>query len=141
VSAEDIYQEALVRLSREATGAGRLEAPGGSAVVDNPLCGDRVTVEVRVEGGRVVALAHEVRGCLLCQAAAAILGRLGPGSTGAELAGAGRALAEMLEGAPPPAGRFAELALFEPVRGVKSRRRCALLPFEALGEAIARAGS
>ncbi|MBI5067098.1 MAG: iron-sulfur cluster assembly scaffold protein [Deltaproteobacteria bacterium] len=135
-----MYHDALVRLSREATGAGRLEAPGGTAVVDNPLCGDRVTVDVRLEGGKVAALAHEVRGCLLCQASAAILGRLGPGSTGEEIAAAREGLVAMLDGAPPPAGRFAELAVFEPVRSVKSRRRCAVLPFEALGEAIARAG-
>lgn len=140
MSAEDIYHEALVRLSREATGAGKLQAPEGSAVVDNPLCGDRVTMEVRLEGGRVAALAHEVRGCLLCQASATILGRLGPGCSGEEIAAARQGLVAMLEGAPPPAGRFAELAVFEPVRAVKSRRRCAVLPFEALGEAIAQAG-
>jgi len=59
VSAEDLYHEALVRLAREAVGAGALPAPAGgtltaalhgSATVDNPLCGDRVTMEVRVEG-------------------------------------------------------------------------------------------
>ena len=139
MSAEDIYHEALVRLSREATGAGRLDAPGGTAVVDNPLCGDRVTVDVRMEGGRVAALAHEVRGCLLCQASAALLGRLGPGSSAEEIAAAREGLVAMLEGAAPPEGRFAGLAVFEPVRSVQSRRRCAVLPFEALGEAIARA--
>jgi len=140
VSAEDIYHEALVRLSRQATGAGHLEAPGGSAAVDNPLCGDRVTMEVRLEGGRIAALAHQVRGCLLCQAAASMLGRLGPGSTGGEIALARAGLVAMLEGGPAPTGRFAELSVFEPVRAVKSRRRCAVLPFEALGEAVARAG-
>lgn len=140
MKAEDIYHEALVRLSREAVGAGHLGSPDGSATVDNPLCGDRVTVEVALEGGRIAALAHEVRGCLLCQAAASILGRLGPGATAAEIEAARAGLVAMLDGGPAPAGRFAELSVFEPVRAVKSRRRCAVLPFEALGEAVARAG-
>jgi nitrogen fixation NifU-like protein len=134
---DDLYQQALVRLARAATGAGRLEAPGASATVDNPLCGDRVTVELRLEGGRVAALAHRVRGCILCEASASILGSAAPGRTPAELASAGEVLAAMLRSqAPPPQGPFSGLAVFEPVRGVPSRHRCALLPFEALAQAL-----
>jgi nitrogen fixation protein NifU and related proteins len=137
VTAEAIYHEALVRLARDAAGAGRLDAPAASATVDNPLCGDRVTVEVRVEAGRIASLAHRVRGCVLCQASASLLGRMGPGSTPAEVEAARAALIALLEaGAAAPPGRFAELSVFEPVRAVRSRHRCALLPFEALREAL-----
>lgn len=134
----DLYHQALVRLARAADGAGRLGGASAGATVDNPLCGDRVTVEVRLEGGRVAALAHRVRGCILCQASASLLGRGAPGRTPAELAAAHAALAALLRsGAPPPPGPFADLALFAPVRAVPSRHRCALLPFEALARALA----
>jgi nitrogen fixation NifU-like protein len=140
VSAEDVYHEALVRLARAATGEGRLERADGAATVDNPLCGDEVTVEVALRDGRVAALAHRVRGCLLCRAAAAVLGSAAPGASLAELARAGDELAALLrDGAPAPAGAFAALAAFTPVRAVPSRHRCALLPFEALRAALARA--
>lgn len=137
----DLYHQALVRLARAADGAGRLEGAAAAATVDNPLCGDRVTVEVRLEGGRVGALAHRVRGCLLCQASASLLGRAAPGRTPAEIREAQAALSALLRsGAPPPGGPFADLSLFTPVQAVPSRHRCALLPFEALARALSEAG-
>lgn len=140
MSAEDLYHARLVRLAREAAGAGALTRPDGSATLDSPLCGDEVTVEVTLAGGRIAALAHRVRGCVLCQAAASVIGRAGPGATTGELHDARASLADMLErGGPAPEGRFAELAAFEPVAAVPSRRGCALLPFDALAQALARA--
>ncbi|MCB1832693.1 MAG: iron-sulfur cluster assembly scaffold protein, partial [Geminicoccaceae bacterium] len=59
---EDLYQEALVAMAKSGVGAGRLEAPDGTATADNPLCGDRVTVDVRMDGDRVQELAHKTRG-------------------------------------------------------------------------------
>jgi nitrogen fixation NifU-like protein len=139
VSAE-VYHDALVALAREATGAGRLPAPAASATRDNPLCGDRVTFEVRVADGRVEALAHQVRGCLLCQASASFLGGHAAGHRRADLASARSGLAALLaDGTPLPAGAWAGLALFEPVGAVKSRHGCVLLAFDALDDALAGA--
>jgi NifU-like protein involved in Fe-S cluster formation len=42
------------------------------------------------------------------------------------------------DGARAPGGAFAELELFSPVREVRSRHACVLLPFEALREALGR---
>jgi nitrogen fixation NifU-like protein len=140
VNAEDLYNDALVGLAKARTGAGRLEAPAGEATLDNPLCGDRVTMEVRLAQGRVEALAHRVRGCVLCEAAASLLGRAAPGRTAAELEAARRAAEALLrDGAPVPEGPFGGLAAFAPVRAVPSRHTCVLLPFEALRAAIAGA--
>lgn len=141
MTSDSLYHEALVRLARSAVGAGRLEAADATAALDNPFCGDEVTIDVRLRAGCIEALAHRVRGCLLCEAAASLLGRAAPGSTAAEVREAhGRAAAMLRSGEPPPGGRFADLALFAPARAVKSRHRCVLLPFEALAEALARAG-
>ena len=136
----DVYHDALVALAREATGAGGLPAPAASATRDNPLCGDRVTFDVQVAAGRVVALAHRVRGCVLCQASAAFLGRHAAGHSRAELAEARAGLAALLsDGTPLPPGAWAGLALFEPVGAVKSRHGCVVLPFDALDDALAGA--
>lgn len=134
-----LYHDALVRLARESFGAGRLDPPAAEGARDNPLCGDRVTMEVRLEGGRIAALAHRVRGCLLCQAAASFLARAAPGRSPDEVR-AGRDLAAaLLGGAPPPGGAWAGLEVFAPVQAVKSRHRCVLLAFEALCEALSQA--
>jgi nitrogen fixation protein NifU and related proteins len=77
-----------------------------------------------------------VRGCLLCQASAALLRRAAPGASFAEVAQARAAAAAVLTGAAPPDGAWADLAAFTPVRAVRSRHTCVLLPFDALQAAL-----
>lgn len=134
-----LYHDALMRLAQEARGAGRLEPPGAEAALDNPLCGDRVAMEVRLEGGRIAALAHRVRGCVLCQAAASFLGRSAPGRSPSDIREARALAAALLAGGRPPQGAWEGLAVFGPVQAVKSRHRCVLLAFDALEEALSRA--
>lgn len=139
MTTDALYHEALLGLARARTGAGRLEAPAASASCENPLCGDRVAVDVRLAGGRIAALAHRVRGCVLCEAAASLLGATAPGCAPAEVALARERLAAMLRaGAAPPDGPWAGLEVFLPVRGVPSRHACVLMPFDALADALAR---
>lgn len=104
--------------------------------MDNPLCGDRVTFDVTLDAsGRVVRAGHVVRGCLLCEAVAVLIAEQAPGREIGELLCAGGEVGAALEeGASFP---WPELEMFAPVRGVKSRRRCVTLPFEALVAALA----
>lgn len=140
MTSDALYHDALLRLARAAAEARRLEAPHASARRDNPLCGDDVTFEVRVRDGRVEAVGHRVRGCVLCQASAAVLGGAAPGRTPGELAAAREALTAMLRGSGlVPPYPWEELAVFQPVRAVPSRHECVLLPFEALADALTRA--
>lgn len=137
MTSDALYHEALLRLARGAAGARRLDDPDASARRDNPLCGDDVTFDVRVREGRIEAVGLRVRGCALCQAAAAVLAGVAPGRTPGEIAGARGALAAMLRGAgPAPASPWEEVAVFRPVGGVPSRHACVLLAFDALREAL-----
>ena len=136
---DQLYQAAIVGLARAGNGKGRLDAPNGSATADNPLCGDRVTMDVRVDGGRVTALGHQVRGCLLCEAAASAIGAHATGATRAELAAAFEAAKAMLKGADHATPHWPEMDAFAPVRPHRSRHSCVLLPFEALTKALAAA--
>ena len=78
---DDLYHQAILDLARQATGHGRLETPQASVTVDNPLCGDRVTLDLDLADGRVERGRPRVRGCLLCQAAAAVIGARAPGQS------------------------------------------------------------
>jgi len=134
---DDFYDREIVRLARAATGHGRLDGADAAATVDNPLCGDHVTVEIALDDGHISALAHQVRGCVLCEASTAIVGEAGPGETKGGARAAAEALNEMLKsGGDAPAGRWAGLVAFRPVAGHRSRHRCVLLPLEALVEAL-----
>ena len=123
--------------ARRASGKGRLDAPDASATVDNPLCGDRVTIDLRRGGDRVSEIGHVVRGCVLCEAAAAVLVEAGTGAAESELRAVSDRVRLMLEqGGPPPEGEWEKTGMFLPVRPHPSRHDCVLLPFQALIEAL-----
>ncbi len=134
-----LYQQAIRDLARAADGAGRLAEPHASATVDNPVCGDRVTIDVRLQDGAVAALGHHVRGCLLCQATAAVLGRRAVGEAPGRLQDVHAAFDRMIRDVGSAPDAWPELASFVPVRGAKSRHECVLLPFAALAEALEKA--
>lgn len=135
-----LYHRAIVEAARRATGAGRLSSADASASVDNPLCGDRVIIDVAIEGGRVSAIAHRVKGCVLCEAAASVLAANAVGRRAEALAGVGRTLAEALaNGFDKHVLPWPDLEMFAPVAGHRSRRRCVTLPFEALSDALTEA--
>jgi len=132
----ELYHTELVARARRAFGEGRLATPAASITLDNPLCGDRVTLDLQRRDGAVAAIGHEVKGCLLCAASAATIAEFGRNRTPAELREmAAAAIALMKDGTPAPE-RFAALGVFSPVHASKSRRDCVLLPFEALGKVL-----
>ena len=124
----EIYGERIKALA--ATPSQRLEHPGASQSLDNPLCGDRVTVEVLVKDGKTVAVGHAVTGCLLCKAAATLVAQRAVGLDGEAAAGLLEQAQSVLKGGAEPG--LAELAVFAPVAPHKSRHDCVLLPFKAL---------
>jgi nitrogen fixation NifU-like protein len=129
-----IYDDAIKAAARDRSHAGRLPSPDASVTCDNPLCGDRVTLDLKLGGDRLAEIAYKARGCLLTEAASALLARHAGERPVADLGGVVDEVRRFLdEGGAPP---WPELGLFEPARRVRSRHECVLLPFEALREAL-----
>jgi nitrogen fixation NifU-like protein len=136
------YQAALKAHAKHACRKGRLDAPDASVTVDNPLCGDRVTIDVKLSDGRIADFAQEVRGCLLCEASASMIGCHAVGATAEQITEARAAMERLLrapEDADSAAKPWTEIDDFAPVRPIKSRHECVLLPFEALVDALREA--
>jgi nitrogen fixation NifU-like protein len=132
---DQLYQERIVALAKAKTGAGKLTNPTKSARRDNPLCGDRVTIDVRLDGqGKISEIAHQVRGCLLCQASAAALVATAVGKDAGGIAELRHDAERALGREPGEAGE--PFSAFAPVAAHKSRQECVLLPFEALKDAL-----
>jgi nitrogen fixation NifU-like protein len=133
----DLYQKPILAHAKEAVGAGELEDRDGRAVADNPFCGDRITMDVRVAGDVIESVAYSVRGCVLCQATASIIGARASHCSRSEIADARAALTTMLDGTgEPPSGKWQDLGIFAPVAAHGNRHYCVLLPFEALHRAL-----
>ena len=131
-SASQMYHQAIQTLAQEAVGHGQLEAPSASAFLDNPLCGDCVQMQVLLTDRKIQTLAHHVRGCLLCRAAASLIGKHAIGATLEDIEQVAREVAALLRQDASPPTAWEELALFTPVHGHPSRYGCVELPFRAL---------
>jgi NifU-like protein involved in Fe-S cluster formation len=81
-------------------------------------------------------VAHDVKGCALCRASAAVIGQHAAGKAADEIVLAGNDLEAMLKREGPVPAGWEELECFLPVRGMPSRHGCVLLPFEALCAAL-----
>ena len=138
---DQIYQTDLLRLAGAAHDHGRLPQPGGSATLDNPMCGDRVTFDVTLDAdGRVQEIAQTTRACVLCQASSSIIATRAPGHTAAELAAVDAAVGAMLKrGSAAPDGTWQALAVFAPVQDPRSRRSGVRVPVGAVSAAVADA--
>lgn len=134
-----LYEGGIKALAAEQSAPKSLPKPDRRVSLDNPFCGDRVDLEVNIEAGRVTALAQDVRGCMLCKAAANAVAQSAIGLSSAELAATLGKLDAMLKGGDNPGwppGGWESLSLFEPVRRHKSRHGCVTLPFATLLEAL-----
>src|SRR5512143_3336070 len=91
--ANELYQSVILDHDRAPRNQGPLPGATHEATVDNPLCGDTVTVRVVCDGGVVRAAAFEAHGCALARAAASIVTTRAVGATPVQL----RALAAEFE--------------------------------------------
>lgn len=133
MSDDPLYRREILRLAADATGAGRLPRPDAAASLHNPACGDRVTVELTLDGGRIASLAHQIQACVLTQASAALLASQAAGQDRESLARLADGIRAMLAGGQPPAPGY---AAFDGVTAHPGRHVCVLLPVEAALKAL-----
>lgn len=137
VNLNDLYNSRILELAANMPATQRLSAPQASAAAHSKLCGSRITVDLSMQGDIVSAYGQDVKACLLGQTSASIVGRNIVGSTRAELREIGGQMRRMLkEGGTPPQGKWADLAILEPVRDYKARHASTLLVFDAVEDAI-----
>ena len=133
----DIYNKRILELAADIPRLGRLSSPDASARAHSKLCGSTVTVDLTVDGDVVTDFAHEVKACALGQASSSIMARHVVGSTAEELRVVRDAMRRMLtEDGAPPAGKWQDLSVLEPVRDFKARHASTLLTFDAVVDAL-----
>ena len=133
----DVYNARILELAGNIPRLGRLPAPDGTATAHSKLCGSTVTVDLKVDQGAVTDFAHDVKACALGQASSSIMARHVIGAKPAELRALRETVRKMLkENGPPPTGRWADVAVLEPVRDYKARHASTMLTFDAVVDAI-----
>jgi NifU-like protein involved in Fe-S cluster formation len=137
---DKVYNARILELAGNIPRLGRLENPDATAKGYSKLCGSTITVDLKIRDGRVTDYAQEWKACALGQASASIMARNIIGSTPEELRAAREALRKMLkEQGAPPTGKWADLAVLEPVRDYKARHGSTMLAFDAVADAVTQA--
>jgi NifU-like protein involved in Fe-S cluster formation len=134
---DDIYNAKILDFAGNISRIGRLANPDASAKAHSRLCGSTVTIDLVMDGDRVVDFAHDVRACALGQASSSVMANSIVGATADELRAVRQTMLAMLKDqGPPPEGRFADLRFLEPVREYKARHASTMLTFDAVVDAI-----
>jgi NifU-like protein involved in Fe-S cluster formation len=134
----DVYNRKILELAGSIPRIGKLDQPDASATAHSKLCGSTVSIDLKMDGDTVSDFAHEVKACALGQASSSIMARNVVGAKADELRALRDSVRKMLKenGAPPADGRWADVAVLEPVRDYKARHASTLLTFDAVVDAI-----
>lgn len=135
-----LYSQRILALAADIPRTGRLETPDASVRKRSPLCGSTVTVDLRMQDGKVADYAQDVKACALGQAAASVVGGAIVGCTPEEIVAARDALRAMLKAdGPTPPAPFEGLEVLRPAQAYKNRHASILLALDAASEAAEQA--
>ena len=140
----DLYQEVIIDHGRRPRNFGELEDATRTAEGFNPLCGDQLTLYVKLAEGRIADIAFQGAGCAIAQASASLMTAALKGKKEEEaLALFGRVHAMLTEG-PTGEAHPAELGKLAVLSGVwefPTRVKCATLAWHALRSALETDGA
>jgi nitrogen fixation protein NifU and related proteins len=135
----ELYQDIILDHSKHPRNFGKLAEANRQARGNNPLCGDRITLALKLDGDRIAEAKFEARGCAISVASASMMTDMVKGKTVEEA----RALFEQFHGLVTGKPMHDEsddldrLAALSGVRDFPSRIKCATLPWHALTAALA----
>jgi len=134
---DDIYNQKILEFAGNITRAGVIADADATSEKHSKLCGSKVRVHLKLDGGVVTDFSHEVRACALGQASSAIMALHVVGATAGELRQARLDMLAMLkDGGEGPSGRFEDMRYLKPVKDYKARHASTMLTFDAVVDAI-----
>ncbi|WP_299424756.1 iron-sulfur cluster assembly scaffold protein [uncultured Shimia sp.] len=132
-----LYSGQILQLAATIPHTDRLEAPDATVKKRSPLCGSTVTVDLKLEDGRIAWFGQDVKACALGQAAASVVGANVLGQNREGIEAAREALKAMLkEDGPTPSAPFDGLEVLRPARDYKNRHASIMLALDATAEAF-----
>jgi nitrogen fixation NifU-like protein len=143
VNVESLYQDIILDHYKHPRGRHLLEAPAGESHQVNPTCGDEVTVQVSLDDDGNLVLGYEGQGCSISQASASVMSEMLSGTSPLAADEVRAGFVELMHSkgeAEPDEDLLGDGIAFVGVAKYPARIKCALLPWMALQDAVARAG-
>jgi nitrogen fixation protein NifU and related proteins len=134
---DELYRDVILDHNRKPRNFGVLEPADASVEGFNPMCGDRLTVRLRFDDGKIGDIRFEGQGCAISTASASLMTEAVKGRTRAEALKLFDRVHELLtDDAAPPADELGKLAALSGVREYPSRVKCASLCWHTLAAAL-----
>lgn len=139
----DLYQEVILDHNKRPRNFGTLDPADRRADGHNPLCGDRLTLYLRLDGERIADVRFDGSGCAISKASASMMTATVKGRTVAEADGLFEAFHRMVTSPPgtPPDEGLGKLMVFAGVAEFPARVKCASLAWHTLHTALHRPGA
>ena len=131
----ELYQEVILEHNKKPRNFRPLAGATNKAEGYNPLCGDRLTLYLQLEGDHIQDVAFQGSGCAISKASASMMTASIKGKTRAEVEALFEKFHLMLSGKPVTAAdkeRLGKLAVFSGVSEFPVRVKCATLPWHTL---------
>ena len=135
----DLYQDVILDHGRKPRNFHAMEDASRQLEGFNPLCGDRLTLYLKIEGDRVTDISFEGAGCAISMASASLLSEILVGKTTAEVEVVFQSFHEMLtgeRGEPFDEKILGKLAVFAGVCEFPTRVKCATLAWHTINGAL-----
>jgi nitrogen fixation NifU-like protein len=132
----DLYQQVILDHSRSPRNFRVLPDANRHAQGHNPICGDNITLYLKLDGDRVVEATFQGSGCAISKASSSILTETLKGKSRAEVRALFEKVRTMVTTGKTPEGDLGKLAVFTGVHKFPARVKCAILPWHAAISAI-----
>ena len=133
---EDLYREVILDHNRSPRNFGQMENADRVINGVNPLCGDKMTLYLKLDGDRIADASFEGTGCAISVASSSLMTERIKGTTVEATLELFEQVHAMLTGASDPSERMEKLAALAGVREFPSRVKCASLAWHALRTAL-----
>jgi nitrogen fixation NifU-like protein len=132
----NLYQEVIVDHSRRPRNFRAIADPSATAEGYNPLCGDKVTLYLKLDGDRIRDVAFQGSGCAISTASASLLTEALKGKTTEQAQALFDSFHQLLTGSGPAGKELGKLAVLAGVREYPMRVKCATLAWHTLRAAL-----
>lgn len=134
----ELYQEIILDHNRHPRNFAAMGDASRQVKADNPLCGDRLQLYVKLEAGRIADISFQGTGCAISMASASMLTERVKGATVQEAEAMVETVHDLLTREPPPESttELGELEALAGVRKYPMRVKCATLSWHALKSAL-----
>jgi nitrogen fixation protein NifU and related proteins len=137
----DLYQEVILDHNRRPRNFRVIDAASRTQEGYNPLCGDRLTLYVSLDGDRISDVAFQGSGCAISKASASLMTEALKGKTVAEARALFERFHAMVTSSPDiDAPDLGKLSVLSGVREFPTRIKCASLAWHTLKAAVSDAG-